>query len=205
MKTLKKIPKGSFTLVELLVVMAVVSILVAMLLPATRAAVEKGNRAQCMNNLRQIGLALQFYREDHDQAWPVYNFAFSDKDNLMDLLASNYFNNAFGVFHCKSNHSTYDLPNRINSYGAAKGAIMDYEMNNGIFVNKGTNVALPAVCNVMFDFPLPGDPAVPTDQRPHRAEGCNVLYFDNHVGWLSLIDAQATVQGQFPHYQWGFQ
>lgn len=201
MKSRKTPQENSFSLIELLVVMAVVAILVSMVLPATQSAVERGRRAQCMNNLRQIGLALQFYREDHDQLWPVYNFSFVDKNDLMDLLASNYFQNSFGVFHCKSNRSDYDLPNRTN----ALGAVMDYEMNNGIFVNKGTNVTLPAVCNVMFDFPLPGDPVVPDALRPHRAEGCNVLYFDQHVGWISTFEAQQTIQGLTPHYQWGFQ
>src|SRR3954463_2977674 len=50
-----------FTLIELLVVIAIIAVLIALLLPAIQAAREAARRAQCVNNLKQIGLAILNY------------------------------------------------------------------------------------------------------------------------------------------------
>jgi prepilin-type N-terminal cleavage/methylation domain-containing protein/prepilin-type processing-associated H-X9-DG protein len=55
-----------FTLIELLVVIAIIAVLIALLLPAVQAAREAARRAQCVNNLKQIGLALHNYHSASD-------------------------------------------------------------------------------------------------------------------------------------------
>jgi prepilin-type N-terminal cleavage/methylation domain-containing protein/prepilin-type processing-associated H-X9-DG protein len=55
-----------FTLIELLVVIAIIAVLIALLLPAVQAAREAARRAQCVNNLKQIGLALHNYHQVND-------------------------------------------------------------------------------------------------------------------------------------------
>ncbi len=53
--------RSGFTLIELLVVIAIIAVLIALLLPAVQAAREAARRAQCVNNLKQLGLAVHNY------------------------------------------------------------------------------------------------------------------------------------------------
>jgi prepilin-type N-terminal cleavage/methylation domain-containing protein/prepilin-type processing-associated H-X9-DG protein len=61
---------AGFTLIELLVVIAIISVLIALLLPAVQAAREAARRAQCLNNMMQIAIAVQNYEAAHEMLPP---------------------------------------------------------------------------------------------------------------------------------------
>ena len=83
--------RSGFTLIELLVVIAIIGILVGFLAPATMRIREKGRRAKCQNNLKQIFYAISQYRDDHNEQYP----------ESLDQLYSQYIDD-LSVFKCPS-------------------------------------------------------------------------------------------------------
>jgi prepilin-type N-terminal cleavage/methylation domain-containing protein len=104
-------PRG-FTLIELLVVIAIISILASILYPVFARAREQARKANCLSNLRQIGMAVQMYAQDYDeflpQVDPREDNDGSDWDYCQPLhvLLEPYVRNR-QLFRCKSDATWY--------------------------------------------------------------------------------------------------
>jgi prepilin-type N-terminal cleavage/methylation domain-containing protein len=142
--------KSGFTLVELLVVIAIIGVLVGILLPAVQSVREAARRTQCMNNLKQLGLAIQNYESAKMQippsrpadgflTWPVFLMPYLEQQNLynqFDIAAlyqdqdSNVVRNGMPVMICPSRRSGTSVSvSEHNDHPV--GAVGDYAGNAG--------------------------------------------------------------------------
>lgn len=168
----------ALTLIELLVVIGIIGVLAALLLPALARSKRSALSASCVGNLRQLGIALQMYVQDHDHHLPYCAQRPSVNPGLRpvsEVLAS--YAKVQMVFRCPADHSVY----------LVEGTSYEWNMFlNGASYDRPedwspvTQAIVETIFGGRLNTPLVGDlepfhPAGPT------GSGKNALYFEGRV------------------------
>lgn len=152
-------PRG-FTLIELLVVIAIIAILAAILFPVFSRAREKARQTQCMNNQKQVALAVNMYTQDHEETLPVAT-------NVWQVLALDA-----GLLKCpnKSLANGYVFNSRLS--GRQLGDMQGADPTGVFCTADGQHATTAGLVNVAFALP---------DVQDTRHTSFIAAYLDGHA------------------------
>jgi prepilin-type N-terminal cleavage/methylation domain-containing protein/prepilin-type processing-associated H-X9-DG protein len=220
--TVVKAINRAFTLIELLVVIAIISILASMLLPALGKAKEQGITIYCVNNLRELGLAMQMYGDDSNDRMPQTSAnittpgvgAFNSGSWTASLQP--YYQNT-NILRCPALNGRYNKSGY--SYFMGSSGFFDY---NPAVPNQAVSVILRSINTPSF-YVLSGDcnfPADPTNAdlnnnyadtlfspanlpSPIHVSRLNILFADWHVkNYKNYNVGDITFSPSNPGYSW---
>ena len=163
--------KSGFTLIELIVVVAIISVLSLILYPAVMRGIEKARQAECIGHLRQIGLALKMYSIDWNGALPyAKRHAYSDDPQSIVSHLSPYLESPC-IFICASTEEVFKERFKLSYVYNVSGDLIDPMRQIGRPTVPGV---MPHDVWALVDARSPGNP------NPHF-NFANALWLDGRV------------------------
>lgn len=174
-------PQRGFTLIELLVVIAIIAILAAILFPVFAKAREKARMNSCLNNQRQIGIAIMMYVQDNEET-----FMPDTNNNAWSSLLKDY-----------NEPTIYDCPTKT---GKGKNIAPEYGMNCKLFGKALGDISAPVsallTADLKMDTPLPNyslkDYDNDLDKRHNNGNAIILSCVDGHVAVESFNKVTTT-------------
>jgi prepilin-type N-terminal cleavage/methylation domain-containing protein/prepilin-type processing-associated H-X9-DG protein len=210
-----------FTLTELLFVMAILAVLGALLLPVFLSGRRSAQKAACLQNLHQIGIALALYVQDYDEAFPSYTVDPDNRAHPEDLLAwHNNFCRAQDLKPSQISWASLALPYALSDlYGMSTQGdsplfcpadtdrkarpITSYEfkmfLSEGVHINDVEYPADTAMVWEQWDYHDP-EHYSEHDSRAHL----NTVFVDGHAKSVWLQDTTSARYGNGPDLHWPF-
>jgi prepilin-type N-terminal cleavage/methylation domain-containing protein/prepilin-type processing-associated H-X9-DG protein len=193
-KTFPNFLQRAFTLIEMMVVVAIMSILTALLMPAVSHTRETARTMQCMSNLRQFGQAVHLYAGDNEQHIPMITNQFQQFTVFLP-----YIPDSSGVYHCPSVRQDSGLSGAsYGGYNTGTGVnfrYTDYTFNDFSLTTGGSLAKFRdfSLIVIMLEY----------DWAPPRHNiRKNVLFLDGHVENRIMIGTQFDKPDPWGQMDW---
>jgi len=191
--------RRAFTLLEILVVVAIIGMLAAILFPVFSRARENARRSSCSSNLKQLGLAMNQYTQDYDETYALGLTTDSNGNFLTPLDIVQPYLKSKQVAICASDDSEPDID--LTAFGAPylNTTPVSYTANDKICNMPDIGGEPPSKLSVIkspsrmplfwdawingidnsFGFPMPN-----VEVKRRHFEGANCAFVDGHVKWI---------------------